>query len=86
MIAEDRRFWRDRPTFVTGATGLVGGWLVRGLLDSSADVVCLKRDWVPQCELVRERLIERVKVVRGNVMLGWVPLFSLGEALKRTIA
>ena len=22
-------FWRDRPTLVTGATGLVGGWLVR---------------------------------------------------------
>ena len=27
-------FWRDRPTFVTGATGLVGGWLVRRLLDA----------------------------------------------------
>src|SRR4051794_4452455 len=21
-------FWRDRPTLVTGATGLLGGWLV----------------------------------------------------------
>ena len=27
-------FWRDRPTLVTGATGLVGGWLVRQLLDA----------------------------------------------------
>ncbi len=67
MIAEDRGFWQDRPTFVTGATGLVGGWLVRRLLDSNADVVCLIRDWVPQCELVREGIIERVKVVRGDV-------------------
>ena len=32
-------FWRDRPVFVTGATGLVGGWLVRHLLDAGADVV-----------------------------------------------
>ena len=24
-------FWRDRPTFVTGATGLVGAWLVQRL-------------------------------------------------------
>ncbi len=40
-------FWRDRPTLVTGATGLVGGWLVRRLLDAGADVVCLVRDWVP---------------------------------------
>ena len=41
-------FWRDRPTLVTGATGLVGAWLVRRLLDAGADVVCLVRDWVPQ--------------------------------------
>jgi CDP-glucose 4,6-dehydratase len=60
-------FWQDRPTFVTGATGLVGGWLVRRLLDAGADIVCLVRDWVPQSELVRAGLIERVKVVRGDV-------------------
>jgi CDP-glucose 4,6-dehydratase len=60
-------FWRDRPTFVTGATGLVGGSLLRRLLDAEADVVCLVRDWVPQSELVRGGLIERVKVVRGDV-------------------
>lgn len=63
----DKNFWRDRPTFVTGATGLVGGWLVRRLLDAGADVVCLVRDWVPQSELVRARLVEGVKVVRGDV-------------------
>jgi len=60
-------FWQDRPTFITGATGLVGSWLVRRLHDASADVVCLVRDWVPQSELVRAHLIDRVKVVRGDV-------------------
>jgi CDP-glucose 4,6-dehydratase len=60
-------FWLDRPTLVTGATGLVGGWLVQRLLDLSADIVCLVRDWVPQSELVRSQLIEQVKVVRGDV-------------------
>jgi CDP-glucose 4,6-dehydratase len=60
-------FWLDRATFVTGATGLVGGWLVRRLVDSGAEVVCLVRDWVPQCELVRTRLIDQVKIVRGDV-------------------
>ncbi|MDD5467787.1 MAG: GDP-mannose 4,6-dehydratase [Anaerolineales bacterium] len=60
-------FWVDRPTFVTGATGLVGSWLVKRLHEAGASVVCLVRDWVPQCELVRSRLIERVKVVRGDV-------------------
>lgn len=60
-------FWRDRPTFVTGATGLVGGWLIKRLVAAGADVVCLVRDWVPQAELVRAGLLEQVKVVRGDV-------------------
>lgn len=63
----NRAFWQDRPTLVTGATGLLGGWLVRRLLDAGADVVCLVRDWVPQSEFVRGRLMDRVKVVNGDV-------------------
>jgi CDP-glucose 4,6-dehydratase len=61
------QFWRDRPTLVTGATGLVGGWLVKRLLDKGADIVCLIRDWVPQSELTRTGMVDRVKVVRGEV-------------------
>jgi CDP-glucose 4,6-dehydratase len=60
-------FWRDRPTLVTGATGLVGSWLIRRLAEKGADIVCLVRDWVPQSELVRTRMIEKVKAVRGDV-------------------
>jgi CDP-glucose 4,6-dehydratase len=60
-------FWVDRPVFVTGATGLVGGWLVKRLLSAGADVVCLIRDWVPQSELNQSHLLEKVKVVRGDV-------------------
>jgi CDP-glucose 4,6-dehydratase len=67
-------FWLDRPTFVTGGTGLVGSWLVRRLVSLGADVVCLVRDWVPRSELVTgtteggdARLLERVRVVRGDV-------------------
>jgi len=60
-------FWSNRPVFVTGATGLVGSWLVARLLDARADVICLIRDWVPQSELVRRGDLSRVKVVRGDL-------------------
>ena len=42
-------FWRDRPTLVTGATGLARR-LARAarLVEQGADVVCLVRDWVPR--------------------------------------
>ena len=60
-------FWLDRPTLVTGATGLVGSWLVKRLVAAGADVTCLVRDWVPESELVRASLIERLKVARGDV-------------------
>jgi len=62
-----RSFWRDRPVLVTGATGLLGTWLTRRLREAGADVVCLVRDWVPQSELVRSRLIDQVTVVRGDI-------------------
>ena len=59
--------WRDRPTLVTGGTGLVGSWLTRSLVDAGADVVCLVRDWVPGSEVVRSKILEQVKVVRGDI-------------------
>jgi CDP-glucose 4,6-dehydratase len=59
--------WRDRPVLVTGATGLVGSWLTKQLVDAGADVVCLVRDWIPQSESVRSGTLERVKVMRGEI-------------------
>ena len=67
MTAPNRDFWRDRPTLVTGATGLVGGWLVKRLLSAGADVFCLVRDHVPQSMLFRDKLVDQVKVARGDV-------------------
>lgn len=75
----NRAFWLDRPTFVTGGTGLVGGWLVRRLIDAGADVVCLVRDWVPQSELVHEKLIDHIKVVRGDIRDREIIERTLGE-------
>ncbi len=72
-------YWRDRPTLVTGATGLLGSWLTRRLVEAKADVVCVIRDWVPQSELVRSKTLEAVKVVRGDVRDREILERTLGE-------
>jgi CDP-glucose 4,6-dehydratase len=66
MTATDG-FWQDRRVFVTGCTGLVGGWTVRALLERGAHVVGLVRDQVPGSELARSGLANRIDIVRGNV-------------------
>ena len=63
----NRDFWRDRRVFVTGATGLVGGWLVKRLVEAEADVICLVRDWIPRAELNQSGLLDKVSVVRGDL-------------------
>jgi CDP-glucose 4,6-dehydratase len=38
------------------------------LMEQGADVVCLVRDWVPQSEMIQQKLLENVKVVRGDIV------------------
>ena len=57
--------WSNRRVLVTGATGLVGAWLVKDLLARGAAVVALVRDQDPQSELFRSGDIQRVSVVSG---------------------
>lgn len=60
-------FWQDRPTLVTGATGLLGGWLVPRLVAAGANVICLVRDWVPQSQLLRPSTYDHIIAVRGDI-------------------
>jgi CDP-glucose 4,6-dehydratase len=57
--------WSERRVFVTGATGIVGSWLVKRLLAQGASVVALVRDADPQSELLRSGDIARTSVVNG---------------------
>jgi len=79
------QFWLDRPVLVTGATGLVGSWLTKRLIETQAEVVCLVRDWVPQSQLVSSGGIEQVKVVRGDVRDQDLMERTLGEYEIRTV-
>ncbi len=62
-----RDFWHSRRVLATGATGLLGSWLTRALVERRAAVVCLIRDWVPESELLRARTVDQTTVVRGEV-------------------
>jgi CDP-glucose 4,6-dehydratase len=60
-------FWSDKRILVTGATGLVGSWLTRALVERGGYVVALIRDWDPQSELIRSGTIQRASVVGGSL-------------------
>lgn len=60
-------FWKDRRVFVTGATGMIGAWLVKDLLAQGAYVVALVLDADPQSELYRSGDVNRISAVNGNL-------------------
>lgn len=72
-------FWSGKRVFVTGATGMVGAWLVRELLSRGAYVVALIRDADPQSELFRSDTIAKVTVVNGALEDLWTLERAINE-------
>jgi CDP-glucose 4,6-dehydratase len=66
-------------SFVTGAYGVLGSWLVKALLDRGDDVVVLKRDEVQRAALVIEGTEARCAVVHGDLIDPAVMDRAIGE-------
>jgi CDP-glucose 4,6-dehydratase len=64
-------FWSGKRVLVTGATGIVGAWLVKDLLAQGVFVVALVRDANPQSELFRSGDIDKVSIVNGALEDFW---------------
>jgi CDP-glucose 4,6-dehydratase len=58
-------FWLNKNVLVTGATGFLGYWLTKALVEEKANVVALVRDADPQSVLIRSGLIQKVRIVQG---------------------
>lgn len=60
-------FWQHRNVFVTGATGLLGSWMVEDLVKKGANVTCLIRDEVPGSKLISSGMVNRTNIVHGQL-------------------
>jgi CDP-glucose 4,6-dehydratase len=66
-MAKTSSFWSGRAVLLTGASGLVGSWLVEDLLSQGAQVVCLVRDSVPDSRFFSDGLDKKVTVASGEL-------------------
>jgi len=78
-------FWHDRRVLVTGATGVVGAWLVKALLDRGAAVTALVRDPDPQSEFYRSGDYQRCSIVSGRLEDFWTLERAINEPEIQTV-
>lgn len=60
-------FWNNKSVLVTGATGLVGSWLARDLLEKGARVTALVLDNDPSSQLIRSGDYSLISIVNGDL-------------------
>jgi CDP-glucose 4,6-dehydratase len=64
-LRHNHPFWEEKNVLVTGASGLLGSWLVEELLYKGISPVALIRDFVPSCHLFQSKNIEKIIIVNG---------------------
>lgn len=60
-------YWAGRRVFLTGGTGLLGGWTLKRLHEFGADVICLVRDRVPSAVFWNGPEHSRATIVNGDI-------------------
>ena len=60
--------WANKKILVTGATGFVGGNLIKKLLDNGAIIFCVIRSENPFSFLYIEKLNEKVRLIKGDII------------------
>jgi len=62
-----KNYWKNKNIFITGATGFLGSWLTKYLLEENSNITALVRDWVPKSKLLSDNYINKINLVRGNI-------------------
>lgn len=60
-------FWRGKKVLVTGATGLVGSWLVKELIKQDSEISCLIWDFDSNSELISSGDIKNINAITGDL-------------------
>ncbi|MBL4588256.1 GDP-mannose 4,6-dehydratase [Candidatus Babeliales bacterium] len=82
---ERQKYWKNRKVFITGATGLLGPWIIKKLCSYGARVVVLLRDLDPWSLCAQENLLEYVTVIQGDLLDYHLLLRILNEQEIETI-
>jgi CDP-glucose 4,6-dehydratase len=61
-------FWQGKTVLVTGATGFLGGWICRQLLEQGAALVSLQRREKPKSQFALAGFAARAVVVEGSLL------------------
>ncbi|MCK4650897.1 GDP-mannose 4,6-dehydratase [Candidatus Babeliales bacterium] len=61
-------FWNNKNVFITGATGLLGPWLIKDLLEKQANVFVLVRDIIPSSLFFIDGLDKKTNVIFGDLL------------------
>lgn len=62
------KYWKNKNVFITGATGLLGPWLVKELLSQDANVFVLVRDFIAESTFFVEGLDKKVNIIIGDLL------------------
>ncbi|OYV24582.1 MAG: hypothetical protein B7W99_01555 [Rhodospirillales bacterium 20-58-10] len=60
-------FWQGKKVLITGATGFLGGWVVRQLLDQGADIIAIIRRPRPHSQFELAGFNQHVTIITGTV-------------------
>ncbi|OYV49457.1 MAG: hypothetical protein B7Z77_07955 [Acidocella sp. 20-58-15] len=59
-------FWQGKKVLITGATGFLGGWVVRQLLEQGVDIIAISRRPRPNSQFELAGFDRRTTIIRGT--------------------